>query len=236
MANFNSIGVISDIHGNFEGLLKALEILNKQSIDKHSIYVCGDIVGYGNQPNECCQLIKDLGLTVVAGNHDWAVAGFTNHLQWSDAALRGIEQTLKIIRPEHKDWLASLPLTYYHNDFEIAHSSLEFPEEFMYPAVGMYLAEPWQDVGKTFNQMVGQVCFVGHSHIPTIFLEKGPNKIKAIEPSHPLYKLEDRRAVIDVGSVGLSRRSSGKSSLVVYDQNEHTVQFIRFSVKPLIRL
>lgn len=229
------IGIISDIHSNFEGLTDALEILNQQGIDKTSIYVCGDIVGYGDQPNECCQLIRDLGLITVAGNHDYAVAGFVDWRKWSYEAEVGIKRTLKILDPGHKDWLRALPLTYYREDFEMAHSTLELPEEFLYPAVGRSLFDPWQDVKKTFAVMEEQVCFVGHSHMPTIFLEKSPDRISVIDPSQPLF-LKNRRAVVDVGSVGYPRRASKKSSLVIYDRDEHLIEYVRFRTKPLIRI
>ncbi len=71
------IGVIADIHGHLAGLKKALEILEKERVDR--LVVCGDVVGYGTSPNECCDRVRALNCPVTAGNHDWAVAGLTEY-------------------------------------------------------------------------------------------------------------------------------------------------------------
>jgi predicted phosphodiesterase len=234
MENCNStrIGVMSDIHGNLDALKDSIEVLRDRGIDKTSIYVCGDIVGYGYQPNECCKLVQDLGLIVVAGNHDYAVAGHTEWKNWSTYAEEGVRRTLDVIEERHKSWLRALPLTYYAEGFEMVHATLDLPEEFFYPIIGRSF-EPWQDVRKTFDLMEEPVCFVGHSHIPAIFLEKEKNRIKAIDPSQPIYFLDGKRAVIDVGSIGCPRRSSKKASLVIYDKEKQSIEYVRFKTKTL---
>ena len=48
-------GVISDIHSNLEALEAVLKVLGQQSVQGY--VCCGDIVGYGPQPNEVIALL-----------------------------------------------------------------------------------------------------------------------------------------------------------------------------------
>ena len=50
------IAVMSDIHGNIYALMKTLEDIDEQNVDK--IICLGDLVGYGPHPNEVVALIK----------------------------------------------------------------------------------------------------------------------------------------------------------------------------------
>ena len=65
-------GIISDVHANLEALEATLRALEAYQIDQ---LVClGDVVGYGANPNECCDLIRQYATHTTLGNHDAAVA------------------------------------------------------------------------------------------------------------------------------------------------------------------
>src|SRR4030066_270656 len=65
------IGIISDIHSNYEAINSVLK--NMKEADK---FLClGDIVGYGADPNCCIEKIIDLNCKCIGGNHDFTVAG-----------------------------------------------------------------------------------------------------------------------------------------------------------------
>ena len=51
------VGIISDIHSNYEALSVALDWLDAHDIEE--ITCLGDVVGYGADPNPCCQLIRE---------------------------------------------------------------------------------------------------------------------------------------------------------------------------------
>ena len=54
------IGIFSDVHSNIEALTTVLgeyEAL-EAPIDR---FVClGDVVGYGANPNECCEIVREM--------------------------------------------------------------------------------------------------------------------------------------------------------------------------------
>ena len=78
------IALISDIHSNTEALKAALEYIDELGVDK--IICLGDIVGYGAEPNECCELIRKHADIALLGNHDAAVIGVMDTDYYYEAA------------------------------------------------------------------------------------------------------------------------------------------------------
>jgi Icc-related predicted phosphoesterase len=54
------IAVLSDIHGNAKALENALHSIKEKGIDSN--FICRDIVGYGKNPNECCDMVRTASL------------------------------------------------------------------------------------------------------------------------------------------------------------------------------
>src|SRR6266850_1735247 len=60
--------IIADIHANLEAFQVVLEDIKQQ---KCTHYAClGDVVGYNANPKECLDLVRDMDIPVVKGNHD----------------------------------------------------------------------------------------------------------------------------------------------------------------------
>ena len=67
--------LLSDIHGNLPALEKTLEDASQRA-DITSVWVMGDSVGYGAQPNEVVERLRLLpDLAMVKGNHEAAAIG-----------------------------------------------------------------------------------------------------------------------------------------------------------------
>src|SRR5207253_880122 len=62
------IGVVADVHSNLPALRAVLD--NMGTVD--ALWCLGDFVGYGPWPNECVELLRQLGVEAIAGNHDLA--------------------------------------------------------------------------------------------------------------------------------------------------------------------
>ena len=60
--------IISDIHGNLEGLETVLAHIKDNGISE--IYCLGDIIGYGPNPRECIDLVIENTQMCLLGNHD----------------------------------------------------------------------------------------------------------------------------------------------------------------------
>ena len=224
------IGIISDIHSNINMLDKAIERFHKEKVSR--IYVCGDVVGYGNQPNECCMRLQEINACVVAGNHDRAVTGSVDYQEsFSQSAIDGIEQNRKILSDANLQWLEGLPLTGCHNTIEFVHASLHEPETWPYLAVGSLAGQNhWQDVRECFKAMKGKICFVGHSHCAAIFFRTTNGKIDVVAPFETWMDLSKERAIVDVGSVSKPRDSAGYGHAFVFETKTSRLKMLKIRI------
>ena len=90
---------MSDIHANIKALEKAIKTFETIGVD--DIYVCGDIVGYGKNPNECCDVIRESEFKTVLGNHDWGLIG-RNGL---NGFHKSIYEHKELVSDTNKKWL-----------------------------------------------------------------------------------------------------------------------------------
>ena len=61
------IALISDIHSNVEALTAVYE--DMQAFDVDEVFCLGDVIGYGPDPRETLELVKDASF-VLMGNHE----------------------------------------------------------------------------------------------------------------------------------------------------------------------
>ena len=73
---------------------------------------------------------------------------------------------------------------------------------------------------------IRHVCFVGHTHMPGVFLEE-PDFYLPDELGEAYPIVEGEKAVINIGSVGQPRDRDNRASYVVVDGNK--VRFVRLA-------
>ncbi|RKZ34690.1 hypothetical protein DRQ33_01590 [bacterium] len=158
------IGLLSDIHGNWEALEIALSILESEGVDK--LHCIGDIVGYGADPAVCIDQIERKCEKIVAGNHDWASIGKTDIMYFNMFGRKAILWTSRILAPHQKSFLAELPLYNACDNFCIVHSTPIEPSQWHYVLTSAQAMHQFEH----FSQ---KICFIGHSHTPMLFSENG---------------------------------------------------------------
>ncbi len=71
------VGVFSDVHGDLPALLAVWDTLQARGLTDGPILNAGDSVGYGQQPDECVQFLRERpNILTVQGNYDKNVARF----------------------------------------------------------------------------------------------------------------------------------------------------------------
>lgn len=95
--------LITDIHGNIEGLNAILDDIKKQNID--DIYCLGDVIDLGPNSKECIDLLMDNNIKTILGNHELYLLKGTN----IDSSIQGEEK-------EHYKWVKE-SLTYKEINF-----------------------------------------------------------------------------------------------------------------------
>lgn len=214
--------IVSDIHSNLEALNSAVEIIDKMNID--AIFSCGDIVGYGPNPEECVNIIKKLSVDSVVGNHDYAVNHREEEELFNTYARLAIQWTRKALSLESQRFLKNLPLSIEHKDFTIFHGSLDKYNPFY------YILSP-EDTSVSFKNLKTHIGFFGHSHIAGYFVKSKGNRITYFPCilGCKIHLKPDEKYLINVGSIGQPRDGNPEGAFAIYDAEKQTVEIIRFA-------
>ena len=211
--------VISDVHANASALRLALDDAARQGAER--VVCLGDIVGYGPLPAETLAMVRDSAAVVVAGNHDDAVSGRLGAGDFVDLAGDAVQRHRDGLAKKDLEWLRGLPYTCTFDGAAATHGDFTDPPAFSY-------TESEDDARACFEATGEQLLFVGHTHVPKVFLTGRSGKVYAIDPQD--FTLEDgKRYIVNPGSVGYPRESGGVclSSYVIYDSAERTIVFRR---------
>ncbi|MBN2181427.1 MAG: metallophosphoesterase [Sedimentisphaerales bacterium] len=225
--------VVSDIHSNLEALSVVLTDIEKRGIK--TIYCLGDVVGYGPNPRECLDLVIEKTKWCVLGNHDYAI--FYEPTNFNFGAEQASFWSREVLESEddadsrNKRWnfLGKLPMRRtlkYKNASNFAfvdfvHASPRRPiNEYIFPD-DVY-NNPLK-VRMLFER-VKHICFVGHTHMPGVFLDEPDFYLPAeLGDSYPI--ISDEKAIINIGSVGQPRDKDNRASYVFVKDNK--VEFVR---------
>jgi diadenosine tetraphosphatase ApaH/serine/threonine PP2A family protein phosphatase len=209
--------VLADVHAN----LTALEAVLKDTQDRGGVdemWCLGDIVGYGPDPQQCIDLVRQRCSACVAGNHDLATIRKIGTVQFNIAAGEAIEWTRKQVKPEDVEYLESLPLTIEIGDFTLTHGS---PHD---PIWEYILSEAEAD--ENLKSFKTRYCFIGHSHLPLLF--ECEKSCTLSEPADGMViKPGEKRLIINPGSVGQPRDNDPRASYAVYDEELGTITLHR---------
>jgi diadenosine tetraphosphatase ApaH/serine/threonine PP2A family protein phosphatase len=215
------IGIFSDVHANLEALQAVLNAYQKAQIDR---YIClGDIVGYGANPNECCQIVRDLTDLVVLGNHDAACSERMSPEWFNSAARVAVEAHQHMLVATHMAWLAQLPYRLELDDMLLCHGSPYQQEEFPY-----ILDETDVEAIIRHLSVRQPLIFVGHTHRGTAFIFRQQPELRIWEDTRQTIQISaDNRYVFNVGSVGQPRDGDWRPSYAIFDSEAQTFELRR---------
>jgi len=208
--------ILGDIHSNLEALEAVLHALETERIDH---YVCvGDVVGYGADPKHCLDRIRDLCDVIVAGNHDWAVAGTLSMEFFNAYAKAAIHWTRTQLDGDDIAWLRDLPLQAdVDRKTMLVHSTVHDPIAFDYLLTSY-------DAHLSMRVLKKPLCFVGHSHIPITFMERGGLGFTFAD-TIDLTRVE--KVIVNPGSVGQPRDENPDAAFAIYDTVKRRVTLHR---------
>ena len=177
------IAVFSDVHANLQAMQAVWEDLEGQRPD--AVYCLGDLVGYGANPNEVVEFVREHQVPTVMGNYDEGV-GFD--LQECGCVYRdpaddargkvSLQWTRKVTTDENKRYLQGLPFQLRLEDRSprllLVHASPRKINEYLY-------ADRPQASFERLAKMAGtEVLLFGHTHLPytktvgrTLFVNTG---------------------------------------------------------------
>jgi diadenosine tetraphosphatase ApaH/serine/threonine PP2A family protein phosphatase len=207
--------IVSDIHGNLDALEAVLS--SARGLGAEHVVCLGDIVGYGPQPSECLQLIRRMSSTIVAGNHDFAVADRIDISNFNVYAREATLWTRGQVTDEELSFLANLPLVAELDGFTAVHGTLHTPELFDY-------IQTSYDAHLSMQEMQQPLCVIGHSHVPITFVHADAI-IYHLEQSATI--LPHTKTIVNVGSVGQPRDFDPRSSYAIFDSERQSIERVR---------
>ncbi|MFH1135642.1 MAG: metallophosphoesterase family protein [Pseudomonadota bacterium] len=203
------LGVLADIHANLEALEAVLKDMEALGIDR--FITLGDVVGYGRNPGECLELVRERAMFNLAGNHDRAVAVGEGVDEMSPSARQAVSWTRGRLSAAELEYLGNLPLEHQAGRLHCVHGSTLDPALFNYVLSADHARQ-------ALAATIRQVVLVGHSHIPAIYVEVEYRRIFAglihrVESvGGDEVRLEtSKRYVINVGSVGQPRNGDPRA-------------------------
>lgn len=152
------IGILTDIHGDYETMVRVLDRLSALGVDR---LVClGDLVVHGPDPNAVVDWFRARPeIPVVRGNHDIGATVSDADLDrlrfFSPASRQNTEATRAVLTPENKAYLAGLPLEHAADEVLYTHATIGNP---------FALLRVQETIAETFRLMPHDVLFAGHMH------------------------------------------------------------------------
>lgn len=197
------IAVISDIHSN----VQALEAVWNDIQERDALYTvcCGDLVGYGANPNEVIDFIREENILSVQGNYDDAVGNMAfacgcDYSNNEDAKNSGksLSWSIENTSEDNLRFLRELPtnieLNILGNKIKFVHGSTRKNNE--------YLFENSDAVKEVIDDFKGDILVCGHTHFP-------------------YSKKFGEKSVINAGSVGKPKFGRPNASYVIIDIKEN---------------
>ena len=215
-------GVLSDIHGNLEAFDAALARLKKEGVEKYIF--CGDLIGYGPDPEKCVQkymALQEKGLAVgVLGNHDAVFSHPELREYFNFDALHSLDWSAEQMNKKTVGQVSFLPEIAHGDQFTVVHGTPMDP-------IKEYLASCQQDLA-AYPLWKGQVLFVGHTHLA--FYMAGDENVCHVAVVHQDQQIVLHpflRYVINPGSVGKPRDNDTRAAFGLWDSGQQIFHFMR---------
>jgi predicted phosphodiesterase len=213
--------IVSDLHGNWQ----ALEAVLRETAGGYDRAICcGDLVGYGADPNVVVDWVRANCAVVVRGNHDKVSTG-QEDLEWFNPVARtSALWTQGNLTPANIEYIRGLPKGPVLLDgFQVLHGS-PFDEDEYVMAAG--------EAGQAFGYLESRLAFFGHTHVQGGFIWN-QSRVETI----PATSARSRRQVVEIdpecgylvnpGSVGQPRDGDPRAAYVLYDSDARTVSYCR---------
>ena len=213
--------IVSDLHGNWEALQAVLDDTAGQYDEA---VCCGDLVGYGADPNRVVEWVRENCRIVVRGNHDKACTGLED-LEWFNPVARSAALwTLQQLTTENADYIRRLPEgPLIHGGLELFHGAPFDEDEYLLTA---------PDAGEAFGYLAARVAFFGHTHVQGGFIWNHA-RVEII-PSMNSYGNRDSMTIdpecaymLNPGSVGQPRDGDPRAGCALYDSEGPAVTYCR---------
>ena len=207
--------VVSDVHANLPALHAVLAAAGTVDATWH----LGDVVGYGPNPDAVVARMQAVGAIGVRGNHDAAALGGREIELFNPDARRAMEWTKSVISPATKQWLAAQPLRREDAGYALVHGSPRDPTWEYITSAPVARAN--------LALLESRWGLFGHTHVPIVYRDDHGLIETVATFDGSSIRLDDRRALLNPGSVGQPRDGDPRASYLMLDTDRAEAQWGR---------
>ena len=226
----DKVAIISDPHANLRGLELSYKKIRSLGIEQ--IICCGDLVGYGHEPNEVVEFFRAHSIHTISGNHDRLVCGQIEAKDWNPFALKKIDWTKSVLTIENLTYLSNLPVNIVTAECCFVHGAWTDPDKYLFQE---------RDFFEELEQLPATLVFYGHTHMPSVFqflLAEGKFDYRHLMPTHTsevYVKLLEESSImlvsfVNPGTVGYPRGMSNQASFIVWEKQTGRVSYEFFDL------
>ena len=211
--------ILSDLHANWEALEA---VLADAQGEYDRIVCCGDVVGYGADPNRVTEWVRQNVPVIVRGNHDRACVGLDD-LQWfNPVARRAAEWTQTELTPDNFQFLRDLERGPRElSGIALVHGSPADEDEYVITA---------DDAAQLWPYLPAPLTFFGHTHLQGGFQfirKQVRDVLKATTARETVAVDPEGWYLINPGSVGQPRDGDPSAAWALYDNAQRLLTFRR---------
>jgi predicted phosphodiesterase len=211
------VAVVSDIHGNLAALETVLAAVDADAPDE--LWCLGDLVGYGARPTECCETIAARARLCLAGNHDLAVVGKIDLLDFSGEAGVAARWTREVLSTTARAYLEGLEPVGSADGVSLFHASARDP-------VWEYVLSD-EAAEATLELTDTPLVLVGHSHAALQVSLRDGVLDGGLAPAGTELDLAEGRFLLNPGSVGQPRDGDPRAAYLLLDLGAGWASFHR---------
>jgi predicted phosphodiesterase len=224
------LAILSDIHANLPALETVLADIESAGLG--DLWCLGDVVGYGAQPDECANLVRERCEVCLVGNHDLAVLEELDVSAFSPAAAAAVRWTQETADPATFDFLRGLEPADEGHDVALYHASPRDP-------VWEYVLWPDQ-AAECIAVQAARVSLIGHSHVALFFVmgeDRRPARSRVAGPDDVAkgaqagagtrLDLSEGSWLINPGSVGQPRDGDPRAAWLELDTDSWEATYHR---------
>jgi predicted phosphodiesterase len=223
------VAIISDIHGNLDAFGQVLNDIDTSGID--AVVCLGDNVGYGPEPEQVIRQVRARKIPCVMGNHERAVSDRA-HLNWFNPSARiSLQKTITMLSEESINYINGMKSSLVVYQSRFVHG---FPPD----STDIYLFQvPDHTLNQTFKEMKERLCFVGHTHeLKLIGFDGKVSQRIPLKKEIVTHLDNDRKYIINVGSVGQPRDGNNNAKYVIWNTSEDSleVRFVPYDIAAVV--
>ena len=223
--------ILGDVQGNGEALRAALEDIRQRKIER--IVCLGNVIGFGPDPVECLDLIRNSCFITIRGDHEQALLSGTDGLipatarliEWAkDMICEGSQGENRMAFVDNTlDPFSSAGISFFHG-------SPRSSREYLFPS----------DVKRNRRKLraafehVDKVCFHAHTHVPGVITENPLALRSAADLEGYYHYRKGEKSLINVGSVGQPRDGDPRAGYIEIRKNEIFWRRVAYDVEAVI--